>query len=155
MSDENKADDGYLLNRAIAALRTLGSSQSEGWDVIREFWEELANGRIDQQDAAYWAQEIAERVVMNVMSAGPQDRPRKALAAIGLVAVAGDHRKEREYIQMYEEFRALAETEGRRFALTREEFAEQMLERGDFEGLSVEQTKKAIDYIKSTLRPKK
>lgn len=149
MSDENKTDDGYLLSRAISALRTLGSSQSEGWDVIREFWEELANGGIDRQDAAYWAEEIAERVVMNVLNAKSQDRPRKALTALGLHGAAGNHWKERDHVKMREEFGALAKEAGHSFTSTRREVAQRMLNTGYFEGLSVEQVIKAIDYIKS------
>lgn len=150
-----KTDDGYLFSCALGALNTLGNSGSDGWSQIREFWEALAREQIDDEDAARWAQEIAKRVVDNVLDADPLDRPRQALKALGLVGIEQDHRKEREYILMFEEFRSIAEQSSEGFKLSRRDFAQRMLNGGYFEGLEVEQAMHRIDYIKKTRSRKK
>ena len=146
--------EGYLLSQAISALRTVGSGVGDGWSYIREYWEMLAEGGTDPLDAASWAEEIAKRVVRDVLKAEPEERPKKALVALGLVGVERGHRKEREYVYLYEDFRLLAKEAGHSSAATRRQFAQQMLDGGYFEGLSVEQAMNSIDYIKKT-RPRK
>jgi len=151
VSAKNEKDDGLLLSRALSTLRAVGSSAGDGWAPVRAFWKALAEGDVDELDAARWAREIAERVVMTVLDAEPQDRPRRALSALGLIGVERDHWREREYIRMYEDFRTLAQKDGRKFSLSRRQLAEQMLNNGLFDGLSVQQAVDAIDHIKVTL----
>lgn len=152
----NNDSDGYLISQALQALRVAGSSNSDGWTAIREYWVVLAKGGADPFEAARWAGEIATRVVTGVFEAEPDGRPRAALKALGLIGVEGEHRKERDYILLREEFQELTKEAGRTAAkLTRKEFAQAMLNSGFFEGLSVGQAMKAIDHIKKTYVPKR
>lgn len=147
MSKDAKGGDGYFLHRALSSLHTVGSSEGNGWNTIREFWEALALGHVDELEAACWAQEIARRVVRDVLSAEAQERPKRALASIGLVGVEGTHLKESQYLQMYEEFRELVDEDKRSSRPTRRKLAEQMLKAGYFKGNSVHQAMNAIEYI--------
>ena len=155
MSAENNPDDGYFLHKALWDLSHVATSKGDGWSYIREFWEALANGSVDERDAALWAREIAKRVVYGVLAAPPQERPKRTMAALGFVGPERGHRRERDHVEMSEEFRVLAEANGRRRGTSRRQFAQGMLDRGYFEGLSVEQAMKAIDYVKSEKLPKK
>lgn len=155
MSAKNENDDGQLLSRALSSLRAGGSNAGDGWTPVRVLWKALADGDIDELDAARWAREIATRIVEKVLDADAQDRPRLALAALGLIGVERDHWREREHVRMYEDFRILAEEDGQKFSLSRRQLAQQMLNKGFFDGLSVQQAVDAIDYIKKTLPRKK
>lgn len=155
MTPENESDDGLMLSRALSSLRAAGSTAADGWTPVRAFWKALADGNIDERDSASWAREIATRVVQKVLDAEAQDRPRLALAALGLIGVERDHWSEREYVRMYEDFSVLAAEDGQRFSLSRRQLAQQMLNNGFFDGLSVQQAVDAIDYIKKTLPRKK
>lgn len=156
MTEQSDTDaDGFLFYKALHELRVLGSSKNEGWHHIRDYWKVLAGGGADPMDAAQWAQEIALRVVKDVLDAQPDHRRAAALRALGLVGVEGDHRKERDYVLLHEEFGRLAEEAGRKFTpKTRRQFARHMLDSGYFEGLSDKQAMAAIDHIK-TVRPLK
>ncbi len=133
MSDEASWADGYFLHRALSSLETVGSSKGDGWSTIREFWEALANDDVDREDAARWAQAIAKRVVnQNVFGAEAKERPKRALAALGLVGVQGEYRREREYMEMLEEFTKLLDEDKRHLRATRRKLAKHMLKNGFF-----------------------
>lgn len=156
MSDETSWSEGYFLHQALSSLETVGSSKGDGWTTIREFWEALAKGDVDREDAAQWAQAIAERVVkQNVFSAEAKERPERALAALGLVGVQGKYRREREYIQMLKEFGELVDEADRPLRIKGRGLAKHMMNNGYFEGKEEQQAIKAIEHIEKRLSPKK
>ena len=156
MSNEEIGDDGYFLHRALWSLRNVGSSNGDGWSNIHDFWEALAKGDVDDEEAATWAREIAKRVVdYNVFGVEANERPKKALASLGLVGSEGKHHREREYLEMFRDFRDLADQSTRHLWPSRRTIAQQMLRSGYFEGLTEEKAMKAIEYIQKTLPPKK
>lgn len=155
MSAESDPVDGYFLHRALSDLEHVATSTGDGWSTIREFWEALAEGKVDDLSAAQWAQEIAKRIVHDVLPAPPQQRPKRAMAALGFFGAERIHQKEREYLQMSAEFGELVDREKRHLAPTRRQRARQMLNSGHFEGYSEQQVMKAIDYIEKNLPPKK
>lgn len=154
MSDQSESDDGYMFHLAITALRSVGSSEGSGWAHIREFWVALADGTVRDDEAAQWARAIAERLVRDVFHAEPGQRSAKALVSIGLVGVEGKHNTEREYLHMRDEFRALAQEDGRNSRTTRRQLARLMQRNGYFEGISENQAMKVIDYLRSQDHPK-
>jgi hypothetical protein len=155
MSTESDPDDGYFLHRALSDLEHVATSTGDGWSTIREFWEALAEGNVDDLLAAQWAQEIAKRVVRDVLGAQPQERPKRAMTALGFVGNERIHQKEREHLQIWAEFRDLVDEDKRHLAPTRRQRARQMLNSGYFEGYSEQQVMKAIDYIEKNHPPKK
>ena len=154
MSAENDPDDGYFLYRALSDLDHVATSAGDGWSTIREFWEALAEGNVDDHSAAQWAQEIAKRVVRDVLDAQPQERPKRAMAALGLVGTERIHQRERKHLQLHAKFGDLVDEDKHQFPTMRNR-AKQMLDSGYFKGYSEEQAMKAIEYIEKTLPPKK
>lgn len=155
MSAESDPVDGYFLHRALSDLNHVATSKGDGWSTIREFWEALAEGNVDDLLAAQWAEEIAKRVVRDVLGAQPQERPKRAMAALGFVGPERIHQKEREHLQISAEFGELVDEDKRHLTPTRRERARTMLSSGFFEGYSEQQIMKAIDYIEKNLPPKK
>lgn len=156
MSDEVIGDDGYFLHRALWSLRNVGSSKGDGWSTIREFWEALAKGDVDDKEAARWAREIALRVVgQNVFGVEARERPRRALASLGLVGFEGTHREESEHLQMLAEFSELIDEDKRHLQPTRRRIAQQMIKSGYFQGMTEQQAMKSIENIQRSLPPKK
>ena len=155
MSAENDPGDGYFLYRALSDLDHVAAGTGDGWSTIREFWEALAKGNVDDLSAAQWAQEIAKRIVHDVLPAPLQQRPKRAMAALGFVGAERIHQKEREHLQMWAEFRELVYEDKRKLAPTRRKRARQMLDSGYFEGHSEQQVMKAIEYIQKNIPPKK
>ena len=155
MSAESDPVDGYFLHRALSDLRHVAAGTGDGWSTIRQFWEALAEGNVDDLSAAQWAQEIAKRIVHDVLPAPPQERPKRAMAALGFFGAERIHQKEREYLQMWAEFGELVDKDKRHSAPTRRKRAREMLSSGFFEGYSEQQAMKAIEYIEKNFPPKK
>ncbi len=155
MSTENDPGDGYFLYRALSDLGHVAAGTGDGWSTIRKFWEALAEGNVDDLSAAQWGREIAKRVVHDVLCAPPQERPKRAMAALGLVGAERIHQREREHLQMWAEFRELVDEDKRQLAPTRRKRARQMLDSGYFEGQSEQQVMKAIEYMEKNLPQKK
>lgn len=148
--------DGYFSHRALSSLRSVGSGEGDGWSNIREYWTALADGDVDDREAARWAQEIAKRVVRDVLSVDDaQERQRRALASLGLVGVEGAHAKEREYLKMYAEFAELVDEDKRHLRPTRRRITQQMLDGGYFKGLTEKQAMNAVANIQRALPRKK
>jgi hypothetical protein len=155
MSAKNEPGDGYLLYRALSDLRHVAAGTGDGWTTIRQFWEALAGGNVDDLSAAQWAQEIAKRVVRDVLGAQPQERPKRAMVALGLVGAERIHQREREHLQMLAEFGELVDEDTRQLRPTRRTLAKYMLDNGYFKGLKEAQAMKAIEYIEKNRPPKK
>lgn len=156
MDFESQPDDGYKLHLALEALRTLGSSDGQGWAPIREIWSSIAAGRLCAMDAASWARAIAQRITEDVLDAEPEERARRALKAIGLVGIQRNDWAERRALKLLLDFEGLAVApenftgkpirNGRRKRLL-----EYMRAHGFYSGCTDMEAMKRIDRLETTI----
>ena len=153
MSDED--EDGYYLMKACAELDRLDKDQVSQRGPIDEIWRRIAEGKMSDAAAAAWALTIAERVIRDVIDdrKPPEERPKRALKALGFFGVIDKNYKEREALEQFCSFDQLASAlDLRKGRASRQEKLIWMRSQGFYEGVSDSAAKQRIDGLEEKSR---
>jgi hypothetical protein len=153
MNDED--EDGHYLIRACQELERLDKDEKSQRGPVDDIWRRIAKGTLSEAAAAAWAFTIADRVVRYVIDDRnpPEERPKRALKAMGFFGVIDKNYDERNAIEQFLVFDLLASKlhrNGRR--ATRREKLTWMRAQGFYEGVKDNAAMQRIDSLEENSR---
>ena len=153
MSEEDT--DSYCLMIACQELDRLDADEKPLRTPIDDIWRRIAQGGLSEAATAAWALTIAERVVRDVINDRnpPEERPKRALKALGFFGVIDKNYKEREALNQFLAFdRLSSKLCPSRSRATREEKLTWMRAQGFYDGVPDSAAKQRIDALEENSR---
>jgi hypothetical protein len=153
MNDED--EDGHYLIRACQELERLDKDEKSQRGPVDDIWRRIAKGTLSEAAAAAWAFTIADRVVRYVIDDRnpPEERPKRALKAMGLFGVIDKSYEERNALEQFLGFdRLLSKLHRHKRRATRKEKLTWMRARGFYEGVPDKAAMQRIDGLEENSR---
>jgi hypothetical protein len=145
--------DGYLIHLAEQQLEKEKEGLKPDRGPIDAVWLAIADNKLPDADTAEWARIIARRVKDTVLldTSFPDERPRRALRALGLFSTVDANYDERRALGLFLEFLDFAIRPDERQSLQTQMLG-YMRGIGFYEGLSDKAAKARISRLQVQLR---